>query len=251
MTPIGYSLTQLTSTIALSAPFHRPTSGMARARAVGPRYPLEWLWPIPRVFTRIHCPDVLERLVLRMRAALLNPVQIEMRGGYRRIQILQTTVIEFGRENGLYAYAWETGPGSRLVLEPRPLSYVSAGGPGHECRWRSGFAQGFWNDLRRHYYQLHQLSHVEAKLPAYVLWVMERVQSHLTETVPMEPVHAAIERALLCDPDIPDRFYGRLGLDVRVLSRARVLAQFTGHLSSAVPSLKDYQECLPCLQNNA
>lgn len=251
MTPIGYSRTQLTSTIALSAPCHRPTSGMARARAVGPRYPLDWLWPIPRAFTRIHCPEVLELLVLRMRAALLNPVQVEMRGGYRRVQVLQTTVIEFGRESGLCAYAWETGPGSRLVLEPRPLSYVSAGGSGHESRWRSGFAQGFWNDLRRHYYQLHQLSHVEAKLLAFVLWVIERVQSHLTETVPMEPVHAAIERALLCDPEIPDRLYGRLGLNVHALSRARVLAQFTGDLSSDIPSLKDYQECLPCLQNNA
>lgn len=77
------------------------------------------------------------------------------------------------------------------------------------------------------------------------------VQSHLQETVPLERVYAAIEQALLCDPEVPDRFYGRLGLDASVLSRARVLAQFTGHLGTDVPSLKDYQECLPCLQNNA
>ena len=251
MTPIGYGLTQLTSTIALSAPGHRPTSGMARAAAAGPRYPLDWLWPIPRPLTRIHCPEVLERLVLRMRAALLNPVQVELRGGYRRVQVLQTTVIEFGREDWLCAYAWETGPGTRLVLEPRPLSHVSAAGSGHEGRWRSGFAQGLLKELRRHYHYLRQLSDVEAMLPTYVLWVIDRVQSHLQETVPLEPVHAAIEQALLCDPDVPDRFYARLGLNAGVLSRARVLAQFTGHLGSDVPSLKDYQECLPCLQNNA
>ena len=251
MTPIGYGLTHLTSTIALSAPGHRPTSGLARAAAAGPRYPLNWLEPIPRVLTRIHCPEVLERLLLRMRAALLSPVQVELRGGYRRVQVLQTTVFEFGREEWLCAYAWETGPGTRLVLEPRPLSHVSAAGPGHESRWRSGFAQGFMTELRRHYYQLRQLSETEALLPIYVLWVIDRVQSHLQETVPLESVHAAIERALLCDPDVPDRFYGRLGLDASVLSCARVLAQVTGRLSAEVPSLKDYQECLPCLQNNA
>jgi hypothetical protein len=137
------------------------------------------------------------------------------------------------------------------VLEPRPLSYVSAAGRGHEGRWRSGFAQGLLKELRGHYHQLRQLSNVEALLPTYVLWAIDRVECHLKETVPLEPVHAAIERALLCDPDVPDRFDGRLGLDASVLSRARVLAQFTGHLGADVPSLKDYQECLPCLQNNA
>lgn len=251
MTPIEYGHTQLTSTIALWAPGQCPRPTQSSPAVAGPGYPLDWLGPVPSLFARVHRPEILERMVLRMRAALLNPVQVEWRGSYRRVQILQTTIIEFRSRGELSAYAWESVRGIRLVPVPRPLSYVSAEGRGHEGRWCSGFAQGLLVELRGHHYRRRQLSKVQAVLPTYVLWVIDRVKTHLQETLPQAPVHAAIEQALQCAPNVERRYYAQLGLEADVLSRARVLARFTRHLGSDTPSLKDYQECLPCLQKSA
>lgn len=251
MTPIGYGHTQLTSTIALWAPGHRPLPGQPTLFVGGPGYPLDWLGPVPSLFACVHHPEILARMVLRMRAALLNPVQVEWRGSNRRVQILQTTIIEFRTQGELSAFAWELVRGIRPVPAPRPLSYVSAEGRGHEGRWCSGFAQGLLVELRGHHYRRRQLSKVQAVLPTYVLWAIDRVKTHLQETVPQGPVHAAIEHALQCDPNVERRHHAQLGLDAGTLSRARVLARFTRHLGSDIPSLKDCQECLPCLQNSA
>lgn len=251
MTPIGYSHTQLTSSIALWAPCERTPLGKTVDVPLGPTYPTDWLGPLPSPISRVHRSELVERLVLKMRAALLNPVQVELWFGRRRVQILQTTVIEFEPDGGLNAYAWELSSGSRPCLEPRPLSFVSAVGSGHEGRWLSGFAAGLLREVRRYHYQRRQLNRVQELMPAYVMWVMDRVHAHLNQTVPLEPVHSAIEQALLSDPDAIGRPAARLGLNLAALSYARTMARVAHHQGTQTPTLKDYQECLPCLLNNA
>lgn len=251
MTPIGHSHTQLTSNIALWAPGHRPSLGKTAHTPAGPTYPTECIGPLPPLLARVHRAELVERLVLRMRAALLNPVQVELLLGYRRVQILQNTVVEFGREGWLSAYAWELLPGGRPCLVPRPLSFVSAVGQGHEGRWLSGFALGLMLEHRRYHYQRCQLSSVQGLLPTYVMWVMSRLNDHLAQTMEMAQVHQAIERALLSNPHAVERSTAHQGLDAAVLAQAKERLRFAGHPVDLAPTLKDYQDCQRCLQNNA
>lgn len=171
--------------------------------------------------------------------------------GFRRIQILQTTVVEFGAEGQLNAYAWEMQPGARLVLQSRPLSFVSALGHGHEGRWCSGFAQGLLVELRRYYHQRRQLTPVRHVLPTYVLWLVSRMSAHLAQTMEMAPMHLAIEQALLCNPNAEGRSDARRGLNAAVLALAKKRLRLAGHHGRLAPTLKDYQDYQRCLQNNA
>lgn len=245
MTPIGDSRTRLTSSTALFPLTERRNYGVDPAPRVGPDYPLDWLGRIPHPLCRIHHPDLLQRLALRMITSTLDPVQIESEFSYRRIQLLQTTVVEFGSEGHLRTYTWGLTK-QRPCLTPVPTSFVSAVGLGHEGRWHSGFALGLMAAMRR----LHHWHSAEWSLvPPYVVWVMDRMRSHLRETVDMAPVHEAIRQALLSDRKAEGRSTVRLGLDPQVLDQAKTLALYPADASCPYPTLGDYQECIPCLQN--
>jgi len=245
MTPIGDFRTRLTSSTALFPLTDWRNHGVNPAPLVGPGYPLAWLGQIPHPLCRVHHPDLLQRMALRMIASTLDPVQIECEFGYRRVQLLQTTVVEFGSEGHLRTYAWGLTK-QRPCLTPLPTSFVSAVGLGHEGRWHSGFALGLLAALRR----LHHWHSAEWSLvPPYVVWVIDRMRSYLRNTVNMAPVHEAIQQALLTDPRAEGRSTVRLGLDPQVLDQAKTLALYSADATCPYPTLGDYQECIPCLQN--
>jgi hypothetical protein len=245
MIPIGHSHTRLTSTISLFPMQDPRIYGVSPVPLAGPDYPLDWLDPIPRPLCRVHHPDLLQRLVLRMRASILDPVRIETEFGYRRVQLLQTTLVEFGSEGHLCYYAWGITQ-QRPCLTTVPTSFVSAVGLGHEGRWHSGFAVGLLAALRRLH---HWLSPEWSLVPPYVMWVMDRVRSHLRDYIDMAPVHDVIGQALLSDPKAEGRPTVRMGLDPLVLAQAKTLAHYAADPASPYPTLKDYMECIPCLQN--
>ena len=192
MTPIGQSHTRLTSTIALFPMEDRPIYGVNPVPMPGPGYPMDWLGPVPPPLCRVHHPDLIQRMVQRMRASTLDPVRIETVFGFRRVQLLHTTVVEFGPEEHLCTYAWGF-TGIRPCLTPVPTSFVSALGAGHEGRWHSGFAMGVMAAMQRLH---HALSAERSLVAPYVMWVMDQVRSHLRDTIDIAPVHTAIQKAL-------------------------------------------------------
>lgn len=245
MTPIGHSRTRLTSTTTLFPFTDRRVFGVNPAPRAGPCYPLDWLDTVPHPLCRVHHPDLLQRLVLRMIASTLDPVQIECDFGFRRVQLLQTTVVEFGYEGHLQSYAWSFSS-QRPCLTTVPTSFVSAVGTGHEGRWHSGFAMGLLAALRR----LHHWHSAEWSLvPPYVVWMMDRVRSHLRDTIDMAPAHEVIRRALLGDPKAEGRPIFRMGLQPLVLAQAQTLAFYSGDPTCPYPTLNDYKECTSCLQS--
>lgn len=246
MTPIGDSRTRLVSTTTLFPITEWRIFGVHPATPAGPSYPLNWLGRVPRPLCRVHHPDLLQRLVLRMIASTFDPVQVECEFNFRRVQLLQTTVVEFGPEGNLRSYAWGFAS-HRPCLTPLPTSFVSALGIGHEGRWHSGFAMGMMAALWR----LHHWRTIERSLvPTYVIWVMERLRSHLRDTIDLAPVHEAIRRALLSDPKADGRSSNRMGLDPHTLAKAEMLAFYSADASRPYATLSDYKECLTCLQNS-
>jgi len=57
---------------------------------------------------------------------------------------------------------------------------------------------------------------------------MDRVRSHLRDTIDMEPAHEVIRRTLLSDPSTEGRPIFRMGLQPMVLAQAKTLALYLG-----------------------
>lgn len=185
----------------------------------------------PQHLREVHWPALLEECVTRVRAAIANPVQVELDGPLRRVSVLGVLVYERDFDGQYQLYEWH--PGEVMVDEHDDRRYVDtpvlkrlrAGsvaidGAPDPALWLDRYAHGLQLALCFQWYD-HEL------IDAYVDWaILKLKQRFWTESV-QRRAQAKVASALK--------------LDKKVLQRAR---RWLTHEDGSPTSLDDYNTVL-------
>ena len=150
----------------------------------------------PARFTAVHSQALLNAWYKRIQRCLTEPVQIELRKGHRRVQVLGTAIFDFGADGLLEVYVWDFDENDRIMLDRLPGHTVVIDGVPFKALWMERYKLGAARALQqRHPGQ-------EALIRSYMSWAQTELASQSWDERTQDAVRYRIAVELDLDADL-------------------------------------------------
>jgi hypothetical protein len=101
----------------------------------------------PPQFSSVHCPALVNAWHERLQAALEQPVQVELRRGHRRVQILGDAIFDINATGVVCVYGWVFNERDVQELDEIPSNSVVAKGVPYQGFWMTGWRESAFRTL--------------------------------------------------------------------------------------------------------
>jgi hypothetical protein len=148
--------------------------------------------PVPACWAALLDVRHINRYYARITSLVEDPVELETRGGSRRVAVLGQAVFEIDANGFVAAYLWDWVHGEPACLRAAD-DQISVGDTPYQWSWLDMFRRGFVVEL------LHRLGAKDELVP-YSHWVFDRFRRKLVAECDLRAMRERVRAALALDP---------------------------------------------------